>query len=136
VIFVTHDLGVAAQVADTIAVMYAGRIVEYGSARDVLLRPRHPYTIGMLASTVHGGMRDMEIEAIPGSPPDLRHLPPGCSFAPRCRHMVAPCTAAVPPSVALAPGHVAACIRAGELASAGPQATGGAPIGRPQAALA
>jgi peptide/nickel transport system ATP-binding protein len=136
VIFVTHDLGVAAQVADTIAVMYAGRIVEYGSARDVLLRPRHPYTIGMLASTVHGGMRDMEIEAIPGSPPDLRHLPPGCSFAPRCRHMVAPCTAAVPPSVALAPGHVAACIRAGELAPAGPQATGGAPIGRPQAALA
>ena len=54
VIFVTHDLGVAAQVADTIAVMYAGRIVEYGSAHDVLLAPRHPYTIGMLASTVHG----------------------------------------------------------------------------------
>src|SRR5262247_689529 len=68
VIFVTHDLGVAAQIADKVAVMYAGRIVEYGSVRDVLLRPSHPYTIGMLASTVHGQARDADIEAIPGSP--------------------------------------------------------------------
>jgi peptide/nickel transport system ATP-binding protein len=121
-IFVTHDLGVAAQIADTIAVMYAGRIVEYGSARDVLLRPRHPYTVGMLASTVHGRMRDADIEAIPGGPPDLRRLPPGCSFAPRCRHAVAECAAAVPPAVAVAPGHVVACIKAGALASPSPQA--------------
>ena len=85
VIFVTHDLGVAAQIADKVAVMYAGRIVEYGSAADVLLRPAHPYTLGLLASTVHGRSRDTEIEAIPGSPPDLRALPRGCSFAPRCR---------------------------------------------------
>jgi peptide/nickel transport system ATP-binding protein len=120
-IFVTHDLGVAAQIADKVAVMYAGRIVEYGSARDVLLRPRHPYTVGMLASTVHGQRRDADIEAIPGSPPDLRRLPPGCSFAPRCRHAVADCTAAVPASVAVAPGHVAACIRTGALAAASPQ---------------
>jgi peptide/nickel transport system ATP-binding protein len=120
-IFVTHDLGVAAQIADKVAVMYAGRIVEYGSARDVLLRPRHPYTVGMLASTVHGQRRDADIEAIPGSPPDLRRLPPGCSFAPRCRHAVADCTAAVPASVAVAPGHVAACIRTGVLAAASPQ---------------
>jgi len=122
VIFVTHDLGVAAQVADTIAVMYAGRIVEYGSARDVLLAPRHPYTIGMLASTVHGDMRDKDIEAISGSPPDLRRLPPGCSFAPRCGHAVASCTAAVPAPVAVAPGHFAACIKAGALAPANPRA--------------
>jgi peptide/nickel transport system ATP-binding protein len=121
-IFVTHDLGVAAQIADKVAVMYAGRIVEYGSARDVLLRPRHPYTIGMLASTVHGQMRDADILAIPGSPPDLRRLPPGCSFAPRCRHAVADCTAAVPALAAAAPGHLAACIKAGTLASASPQA--------------
>jgi peptide/nickel transport system ATP-binding protein len=121
-IFVTHDLGVAAQIADTIAVMYAGRIVEYGSARDVLLRPRHPYTVGMLASTVHGRMRDADIEAIPGSPPDLRRLPPGCSFAPRCRQAVADCAAAVPPAVAVAPHHVAACIRAGPFAAPSPQA--------------
>jgi peptide/nickel transport system ATP-binding protein len=140
VIFVTHDLGVAAQVADTIAVMYAGRIVEYGSARDVLLAPRHPYTIGMLASTVHGEMRDKDIEAIPGSPPDLRRLPPGCSFAPRCRHAVAACAAAVPERVAVARGHFAACIRADEIAGA---AAAGAlhgasapPRDRPQAMLA
>jgi peptide/nickel transport system ATP-binding protein len=141
VIFVTHDLGVAAQVADTIAVMYAGRIVEYGSARDVLLTPRHPYTIGMLASTVHGEMRDKEIEAIPGSPPDLRRLPPGCSFAPRCRHAVAACTAAMPAAVALAPGHFAACIRAGEIAGGESAAgtvpgAGRPPLDRPQALLA
>ena len=122
VIFVTHDLGVAAQVADTIAVMYAGRIVEYGRARDVLLAPRHPYTIGMLASTVHGEMRDRDIEAIPGSPPDLRRLPSGCSFAPRCRHALAACSAGVPPPAAVGPDHVAACIKAGALAPANPQA--------------
>src|SRR6267154_917688 len=85
VIFVTHDLGVAAQIADKVAVMYAGRIVEYGAARDVRMNPRHPYTIGMLASTVDGKMRSKDIEAIPGSPPDLRFLSPGCSFAPRCK---------------------------------------------------
>jgi peptide/nickel transport system ATP-binding protein len=122
VIFVTHDLGVAAQVADTIAVMYAGRIVEYGNARDVLLTPRHPYTIGMLASTVHGEMRDQDIEAIPGSPPDLRRLPPGCSFAPRCRYAVAACTAAVPAPAAVTPDHLAACVKVGALAPANPQA--------------
>jgi peptide/nickel transport system ATP-binding protein len=83
-IFVTHDLGVAAQIADKIAVMYAGRIVEYGSATEVLLSPAHPYTRGMLASTVSGQPRDRDLEAIPGSPPDLRALPRGCAFAPRC----------------------------------------------------
>jgi peptide/nickel transport system ATP-binding protein len=83
-IFVTHDLGVAAQIADKIAVMYAGRIVEYGTAEEVLLNPSHPYARGMLASTVRGQARDRDISAIPGSPPDLRALPPGCAFAPRC----------------------------------------------------
>jgi peptide/nickel transport system ATP-binding protein len=141
VIFVTHDLGVAAQVADTIAVMYAGRIVEYGSAREVLLAPRHPYTIGMLASTVHGEMRDKDIEAIPGSPPDLRRLPPGCSFAPRCRFAVASCAGGVPEPLAVVPGHFAACIRAGEIAAdaaaAGTVVDAGRPsTDRPQAMLA
>ncbi|MBC7284442.1 ABC transporter ATP-binding protein [Hoeflea sp.] len=83
-IFVTHDLGVAAQIADKIAVMYAGKIVEYGSAEEVLLNPVHPYTRGMLASTVSGQPRHRDIQAIPGSPPDLRALPRGCAFAPRC----------------------------------------------------
>ena len=112
VIFVTHDLGVAAQIADRVAVMYAGRIVEYGDVRDVLMHPRHPYTLGMLASTVHGQARDKDIEAIPGSPPDMRRLAPGCSFAPRCRYAEAECVAAVPPAADVAPGHRVACIRA------------------------
>jgi len=115
VIFVTHDLGVAAQIADRVAVMYAGRIVEYGDVRDVLMHPRHPYTLGMLASTVHGQPRDKDIEAIPGSPPDMRRLAPGCSFAPRCRYADAACTAAVPATEDVAPGHRVACIKAAAL---------------------
>ncbi len=111
VIFVTHDLGVAAQIADKIAVMYAGRIIEYGSAADVLLRPAHPYTLGLLASSVHGRSRGSEIEAIPGSPPDLRALPEGCSFAPRCRYMMTECTRSFPPSEQVDTGHTASCLR-------------------------
>jgi peptide/nickel transport system ATP-binding protein len=115
VIFVTHDLGVAAQIADKVAVMYAGRIVEYGSVREVLAAPSHPYTLGMLASTVNAAARDRDIEAIPGSPPDLRRLPPGCSFAPRCRYAGPECTAAVPAPVAIAPGRLTSCFKAGRL---------------------
>jgi peptide/nickel transport system ATP-binding protein len=114
VIFVTHDIGVAAQIADKVAVMYAGRIVEYGDVRDVLMRPRHPYTLGMLASTVHGQPRDRDIEAIPGSPPDMRRLARGCSFAPRCRYAEQECIAAVPVATEVTPGHPVACIKAGQ----------------------
>jgi peptide/nickel transport system ATP-binding protein len=115
-VFVTHDLGVAAQIADRIAVMYAGRIVEQGSARDVLLHPRHPYTQGMLGSTLQGRVRGRDIEAIPGSPPDMRVLPRGCSFAPRCRFAAPECRAAKPDSVAVAPGHHVACLRVADIA--------------------
>jgi peptide/nickel transport system ATP-binding protein len=122
VIFVTHDLGVAAQIADKVAVMYAGRIVEYGNVRDVLIRPSHPYTMGMLASTIHVGQsRDKEIEAIAGSPPDMRRLPPGCSFAPRCRYADSGCTSAVPPPTVVAPSHQACCFNTGHLVQAAPQ---------------
>jgi peptide/nickel transport system ATP-binding protein len=114
-IFVTHDLGVAAQVADRIAVMYAGRIVEEGSARDVLLNPRHPYTIGMLASTLHGRIRGRDIEAIPGSPPDMRYPPEGCAFAPRCRFQASMCRETEPASIALEPGRAVSCLRADEI---------------------
>ncbi|MFK0278642.1 ABC transporter ATP-binding protein [Ensifer sp. NPDC090286] len=116
VIFVTHDLGVAAQIADKVAVMYAGRIVEFGTVHDVLLRPTHPYTIGMLGSTVHGQDRDKDIDAIPGTPPDMSRLSEGCSFAPRCRFAVeAICSKSTPPPVCLAPGRETRCFRAGEL---------------------
>jgi peptide/nickel transport system ATP-binding protein len=112
-IFVTHDLGVAAQIADKVAVMYAGRIVEYGSVRDVLMSPQHPYTRGMLSSTVKDQARDKPLEAIPGTPPDLRALPSGCSFAPRCRYAMPECLAAMPEPLVDSDGHMTRCLRVG-----------------------
>jgi peptide/nickel transport system ATP-binding protein len=109
-IFVTHDLGVASEIADRIAVMYAGRIVESGPVTEILRAPAHPYTAGLLASTVHGQARDRDIEAIPGSPPDLRRLSPGCAFAPRCAKRMPECREAVPAARVPAPGRMAACI--------------------------
>jgi peptide/nickel transport system ATP-binding protein len=115
-IFVTHDLGVAAQIADRIAVMYAGRIVEEGIARDVLLDPRHPYTIGMLASTLEGRIRGRDIETIPGSPPDMRYPPEGCAFAPRCRFAAPSCRESVPAPLEIGAAHRVACLRPSEIA--------------------
>jgi peptide/nickel transport system ATP-binding protein len=109
-IFVTHDLGVASEIADRIAVMYAGRIVEEGPAADVLHAPMHPYTQGLLASTVHGQSRDVDIEAIAGSPPDLRRLPSGCAFAPRCPKAQPECRAAVPEPRWPSPVRMARCL--------------------------
>jgi peptide/nickel transport system ATP-binding protein len=108
-IFVTHDIGVAAEIADTVAVMYAGRIVENGPVARVLRAPAHPYTVGLLASTVYGQPRGRDIEAIPGNPPDLRRLSPGCSFAPRCPRRTAECRHAVPEPRFPDPRHMAAC---------------------------
>src|SRR3954467_7743006 len=85
VIFVTHDIGVAIEICDRVAVMYAGRIVEEGTARQVVLNPHHPYTIGLLRSRAEGALtKGSRLQTIPGSPPDLSNRPPGCSFAPRC----------------------------------------------------
>jgi len=109
-IFVTHDLGVAAEIADTIAVMYAGRIVEIGPVAQVLSAPLHPYTAGLLASTVHGQARGRDIDAIPGSPPDMRQLSPGCSFAPRCSRRIAACQTMAPEPRFPSPGRMAACL--------------------------
>ena len=110
-IFVTHDLGVAAEIADRIAVMYAGRIVEEGPVADVLANPQHPYPQGLLASTVHGEHRDQDIQAIPGSPPDLRRLPSGCAFGPRCSQAMEACRTTVPEPRHPAPGRMARCLR-------------------------
>jgi len=112
VIFVTHDIGVATEIADTLAVMYAGRIVEHGAVRTVLRQPAHPYTRGLLASTVHRGMRGRRLESIPGSPPSLADLPPGCSFAPRCPIAQSACTASMPPAVQVSAAHTARCLSA------------------------
>ena len=112
ILFVTHDIGAAVEIADRIAVMYAGRIVEEGSARDLIRAPRHPYTIGLLKSRGHGALaKGARLEAIPGAPPDLANLPPGCAFAPRCPLAIEPCLPAPPPAVAVGPMHAARCIR-------------------------
>jgi peptide/nickel transport system ATP-binding protein len=108
-IFVTHDLGVAAEIADRIAVMYAGRVVESGSVADVLRSPVHPYTAGLLASTVHDQPRGTTVTAIPGSPPDMRRLPPGCAFSPRCPVRRAACLTTEPEARFPSPGRMARC---------------------------
>ena len=115
-VIVTHDLGVAAEIADRVAVMYAGQIVEQGSVRDVMQAPAHPYTRGLLRSVVRQGGDD--IQAIAGAPPDLRAPPPGCAFAPRCPLAIEPCLAAIPAERAVAPGRTVRCIRAGERVAA------------------
>jgi peptide/nickel transport system ATP-binding protein len=111
VIFVTHDIGVAIEIADRIAVMYAGKIVETGTCRDVIRSPAHPYTRGLLASRTGGAhVKGERLAAIPGAPPDLANLPAGCAFAPRCREMQPACQREVPPDVTLGNGHSARCL--------------------------
>jgi peptide/nickel transport system ATP-binding protein len=111
VIFVTHDIGVAIEIADRIAVMYAGKIVETGTCRDVIRTPAHPYTRGLLASRAGGThARGERLAAIPGAPPDLANLLSGCAFAPRCREMQPVCRREMPPYVSLAGGHTACCL--------------------------
>lgn len=111
VIFVTHDIGVAVEISDRIAVMYAGRIVETGTLADVVGHPAHPYTRGLLSSTVIGAKRGVRLGAIPGAPPRLDRLPQGCSFAPRCSLAERACEEGDIPEIALAPGRSARCLK-------------------------
>jgi peptide/nickel transport system ATP-binding protein len=101
VIFVTHDIGAAVELSDRIAVMYAGRIVEENPVAAMVHAPRHPYSAGLLASTVSSHNRGKPLSAIPGSPPDLAALPAGCSFAPRCTEASGQCRIETPPVVEL-----------------------------------
>jgi peptide/nickel transport system ATP-binding protein len=111
IVFVTHDIGAALEVADRIAVMYAGRIVEEGTARELIRAPRHPYTLALLRSRAHGAMdKGQRLVTIAGSPPDLSKLPPGCAFAERCRWADEACRTQQPPAVEIAPGHRARCL--------------------------
>jgi oligopeptide/dipeptide ABC transporter ATP-binding protein len=111
-LFITHDLGVVAQVADRIAVTYAGRIVEEGPALEVLKRPRHPYTAGLLRASPQ--LVRHKLEPIPGTVPSLTALPPGCAFEPRCSLRVAECSTAMPGLRAAGPEHRARCILVAE----------------------
>ncbi|WP_315797119.1 ABC transporter ATP-binding protein [Bradyrhizobium sp. SZCCHNRI3043] len=112
VIFVTHDIGVAIEICDRLAVMYAGEIVEQGSLREIVRQPMHPYARGLLASTIHGARRGERLQTIPGTPPSLDRTPRSCSFAPRCSLAQPRCSEAMPPNIALGPRRLARCILA------------------------
>ncbi len=128
IVFVTHDLGAAVEIADRIAVMYAGRIVEEGSAAQVVRTPHHPYTIGLLRSRAEGALvKGARLEAIPGGPPDLANRPSGCAFRPRCFLAEGRC-ADDPPVVTPAPGQRTACWHAEAAATAGHAASDAAAV--------
>ena len=113
-LLITHDLGVVAETADRVAVMYAGRIVEESSAREIFHNPRHPYTEGLLRSVprlTEEGLKLRRLETIEGTVPNLLHLPKGCKFAPRCAYVVEECTADEIPLLAVNDEHRARCIR-------------------------
>jgi peptide/nickel transport system ATP-binding protein len=113
VIFVTHDLGVAAEIADRVAVMYAGRFVEEASIIDLMEQPSHPYTQGLLGATLDPNQRGQRLTTIPGTPPRLSHLEEVCAFAPRCSYVEAACLADTLPLRGRA-DHRARCIRVPE----------------------
>ncbi|MGY4101712.1 ABC transporter ATP-binding protein [Nocardia sp. R16R-3T] len=119
VIMITHDMGIAATLADRVAVMYAGKIVETAPATELFAIPRMPYTVGLLGSIprMDGPPRSPLIPIV-GAPPAMHALPPGCSFAPRCPIAIDDCRAAEPPLEKTGPGHSAACIRTAEVTSA------------------
>ncbi|MEK1890942.1 MAG: ABC transporter ATP-binding protein [Phyllobacterium sp.] len=116
-LFVTHNLGVVAEIAHRVAVMYAGRIVEEGPVGEVFRDPRHPYTLGLLASIPRLGeatrmkQAGQKLAAIPGVVPSLADMPDGCAFSPRCRFAIDACRTAVPPFAEVNPAHRSRCIR-------------------------
>ena len=111
-ILITHDFGVVTEVCDHTLVMYAGRAAESGATRALLEHPAHPYTRALLEARPRLDARIAErLLALPGQPPDLLHLPPGCAFAPRCPIAIETCTNAIPPLAPVETGRLAACIR-------------------------
>jgi peptide/nickel transport system ATP-binding protein len=118
-IFISHDLSLAAELADRVATMYAGRIVETGGVRDLFYRPRHPYTLGLINAVppIVGELPDLE--SIPGGPPSLADLPPGCTFNPRCKFATEQCRETDPPLLPVTdqPGdaHEVACIHSDQV---------------------
>lgn len=118
VLFITHNMGVIAQVADDVAVMYAGQIVEHGPVRRIFSNPRHPYTIGLLNSIPRKGAvgRDGRLPAIGGIPPSPFDLPAGCRFAPRCKFATDDCLRANPPFESVEADHIVRCLHWKEVA--------------------
>jgi oligopeptide/dipeptide ABC transporter ATP-binding protein len=115
-LIITHNLGVVARYADRVNVMYAGRIVERGTAREIYANPRHPYTRGLLRSVPRlDEPRRAKLQPIEGQPPDLSRLPVGCSFAPRCSYTVERCRVESPLLTSVGGGHLASCWLANDL---------------------
>ncbi|MCK7307932.1 ABC transporter ATP-binding protein [Enterobacter quasiroggenkampii] len=110
IIMITHDLGVVAGICDKVLVMYAGRTMEYGKARDVFYQPAHPYSIGLLNAVPRLDAEGESLLTIPGNPPNLLRLPKGCPFQPRCPHAMEICNSA-PPLEEFAPGRLRACFK-------------------------
>ena len=110
VLMISHDLGVMSSLADTLHVLYAGRVVESGPAGELLAAPRHPYTRSLLDSLPDPTERGTELRVIRGEPPPPDRRPPGCAFAPRCAFAEPRCTAAVPLLQPVAAGRAAACV--------------------------
>ena len=117
VLLITHDLGVVAETADRVAVMYAGQVVEYCSVRDTFRATRHPYTAGLLASLPKLGADSDRLRVIPGHVPDPTRFPQGCRFHPRCPIAVERCRTEMPTLRDVGGGHLARCFRAEEIAS-------------------
>ncbi|MXW80987.1 MAG: ABC transporter ATP-binding protein [Gemmatimonadetes bacterium] len=114
IVMITHDLGVIAETADQVAVMYAGQIVEYAETQALFTRPRHPYTRGLLRSIPRLDAEQERLDIIPGVVPDARAFPPGCRFAPRCPLADDHCRAEAPPLEEIEAGHWASCWKAGD----------------------
>ena len=115
-IVITHNLGVVARYADRVNIMYAGKVIERGEAREIYANPRHPYTVGLLRSVPRLDLpRRAKLDPIEGQPPDLINLPPGCAFRERCRWAIDKCATDTPELVETSGGHLSACFRADEL---------------------
>jgi peptide/nickel transport system ATP-binding protein len=114
-IFISHDLTIAAELADRVATMYAGRIAEFGDVRDIFYHPKHPYTVGLLEAVppISGDL--VALKSIPGNPPNLLELPDGCKFHPRCPYATAACALEDPPLRPVSSGHSVACIHADQV---------------------
>ena len=110
IMLITHDLGVVAELCQKVLVMYAGNTVEYTDAKSLFANPKHPYTWGLLGSLPKlDELEKQRLEPIDGQPPDLRHLPKGCNFAPRCKHKIEICEQQKPTLLEIEPGHLVSC---------------------------
>ena len=115
-IIITHNLGVVARYADRVNIMYAGKVIERGDAREIYANPRHPYTVGLLRSVPRLDLpRKARLDPIEGQPPDLINLPPGCAFRERCRWAVDKCATDLPELMDTGGGHLSACWQSAEL---------------------